>query len=241
MFFVYFLGFALFVTLFTREVIAPASGASCDKRWRIFAGAINALNIVVVLAAGVIFSTWIGKYSLLTLPEQSNSLLNSILIFLTASFIAYWWHRFTHKSDIAWRIFHQLHHSPTRIESLTAFYTHPFDSLAASLLNAFVAYIIFGATALEAGLVLLYVTIFSLVAHTDSKTPYILGYFLQRPEMHRVHHEHNVHQNNYGLPVIDMIFGTWKNPKDGKIKCGFDSDKEYRIRDMLMMRDVHKS
>lgn len=35
MFIPYFVAFGLFVLLFTREVIAPASGAPCDKRWRI--------------------------------------------------------------------------------------------------------------------------------------------------------------------------------------------------------------
>src|SRR4051812_6247471 len=40
---------------------------------------------------------------------------------------------------------------PARIESLTAFYMHPFDGIAATLINAICAYGVFGSTAAGAG------------------------------------------------------------------------------------------
>jgi len=238
MFLVYFLTFGLFVVLFTREVIAPASGATCDKRWRIFAGIINTMSLGAVVVAGVLFSTWIDQNSLITLPGEIGTLGSSLIVFLTASFMAYLWHRLTHISDTLWRIIHQLHHSPARIETLTAFYAHPVDSFAASLLNAVVAYLIFGVSAPTAGLALMYVSIFGLIAHADMKTPYWLGYFIQRPEMHRIHHERDSHKNNYGLPLWDMLFGTWRNPKQGKTICGFSEDNQYKIREMLLMQSL---
>lgn len=235
----YFVAFGLFVLLFTREVIAPASGATCDKRWRIYAGAINASNIVVVVGAGYLFSGWIAEHSLLTLPASSGPLGNSLIIFLVASFCAYWWHRLTHASKVLWRMVHQLHHSPARVEALTAFYLHPLDSFLAAMLNALIAYFVLGATGLEAGLALAYTVVFNLVAHADIKTPWALGLVLQRPEMHRQHHESGQHKNNYGLPLWDMLFGTWRNPRErALIACGFAADKEVRIGDMLLMRDI---
>lgn len=236
--FAYFAILALFVVLFTREVIAPASGASCDKRWRIFAGVVNGLNVAAVLFAGWLFADWIKANSIFALKDRFDPLTNSALTFLTASFITYWWHRFCHASDTLWRSIHQLHHSPSRIEVLTAFYIHPFDSLSASLLNALTAFLLLGVSGEAAALSILYVGVFNLFAHADMRTPYWLGYFTQRPEMHRLHHERGKHENNYGLPIWDMLFGTWRNPSHGVTECGFDPENEFRIREMLMLRKV---
>lgn len=210
---VYFATFALFTVIFTREVIAPASGALCDKRWRLYAGALNAANLVVVVAAGFLFKGWIDGYSLLGLGDRLGVGWGSLATFLCSSLVAYGYHRAVHQSDRLWRWVHQLHHSPTRIEALTAFYVHPFDALLASLLNALVAYVVLGVHAPAAGLALLYVTLFNLIAHADVRTPQWLGFVVQRPEMHRLHHERGVHASNYGLPIIDMVFGTWRNPE----------------------------
>lgn len=235
---VYFATFAMFTVIFTREVIAPASGASCDKRWRIYAGGLNAANLVVVVAAGLFFKGWIDGHSLLGLGDRLGVGWGSLATFLCSSLLAYGYHRAVHQSDRLWRWVHQLHHSPTRIEALTAFYVHPFDALLASLLNALVAYVVLGVHAPAAGLALLYVTLFNLIAHADMRTPRWLGFVVQRPEMHRLHHERGVHANNYGLPIIDMMFGTWRNPATVDVECGFPDDKERLIGQMLMLKDV---
>lgn len=235
---VYLLIFFLFVILFSREVIAPASGAQCDKRWRILAGAINTLSIVVAIGSGLAFHLSMNDVSLFHINRHLPSIAQSAVVFLSASFVAYWWHRLMHKSDFIWRTVHQLHHSPSRIEALTAFYIHPLDSLIASVLNALVGYLVLGADIPAVALSLLYVGVFNLVAHTDAKTPWLLGFLLQRPEMHRLHHERGQHRSNYGLPVWDMMFGTWRNPRSGSVECGFTPDNEYRIKDMLLMRNV---
>lgn len=235
----YFAAFGLFAFLFTREVVAPATGNACDKRWRIYAGAINAFNVVVIILAGLVFAPWVNSHSLFNLPNANGALLNGLIIFLASSFVAYWWHRLTHASNFMWRSVHQLHHSPARVEALTAFYLHPLDSFLAALLNASIAFFVFGATAAEAGIAFAYTAIFNLVAHTDMRTPWLLGLFLQRPEMHRLHHERDRHENNYGLPIWDMIFGTWRNPRAAELAvCGFSTENEARIKDMLLMRDV---
>lgn len=235
---VYFATFAIFSVIFTREVIAPASGASCDRRWRIYAGGLNAANLVVVVSAGFLFRSWIDGCSLLKLGDRLGVGWGSAAAFLCSSFVAYGYHRAVYRSDRLWRWVHQLHHSPTRIEALTAFYVHPFDALLASLLNALIAYVVLGVHAPAAGLALLYVTLFNLIAHADLRTPRWLGFFVQRPEMHRLHHERGVHASNYGLPIIDMVFGTWRNPRTVDVECGFPDDKERLIGRMLMLKDV---
>lgn len=235
---VYFATFALFSVIFTREVIAPASQATCDKRWRLYAGALNAVNLLAVIAAGFLFGRWIESHSLFELRGRLDVFTASIVTFLASSLVAYGYHRAVHRSDRLWRWIHQLHHSPTRIESLTAFYVHPFDALLAALINAVVAYGVLGVGGVSAGLALFYVAIFNLIAHADMRTPWWLGFFLQRPEMHRVHHERGVHANNYGLPLWDLVFGTWRNPRVGPADCGFPDDKERLIGQMLRLKDV---
>jgi sterol desaturase/sphingolipid hydroxylase (fatty acid hydroxylase superfamily) len=58
--------------------------------------------------------------------------------------------------------------------------------------------------------------------------------------MHRVHHQLGHHAQNYGLPLWDMLFRTWVNPKEYVTHCGFDEMRALRISDMLLGVDVHK-
>ena len=71
-------------------------------------------------------------------------------------------------------------------------------------------------------------------------TPRWVGFLFQRPEMHRIHHEHGRHRNNYGdIPWWDMLFGTYENPRTFDATCGFDGAREQRLADMLRWRDVN--
>jgi sterol desaturase/sphingolipid hydroxylase (fatty acid hydroxylase superfamily) len=100
---------------------------------------------------------------------------------------------------------------------------------------------VLGATPLAAGIALLLTGAFDLFLHSDLRTPRWLGYIVQRPEMHTVHHAYAHHAQNYGLPLWDLLFGTWANPAERRLELGFDADKSARITDMLLFRDVHKN
>jgi sterol desaturase/sphingolipid hydroxylase (fatty acid hydroxylase superfamily) len=77
--------------------------------------------------------------------------------------------------------------------------------------------------------------------HTNVRTPRWVGFVFQRPEMHRIHHRHGQHKNNYGdITWWDMLFGTYDNPKEWTAACGFDPDMEERLGAMLAFRDVHQ-
>lgn len=227
-----------FTVTFTLEVIAPASGANCDKRWQVYASALNAVQILATLVAGLAFAEFFARYSIFSLGQTVSAPIQGLASFAVASFVAYWWHRAMHASDTLWRIFHQLHHSPSRIESLTAFYMHPFDGVAATFINAVCAYGLFGSTAAGAGWGLLYAALNNLYIHMDLRTPRWTAVLLQRPEMHRVHHKRGHHAQNYGLPIWDWLFGTFSNPRERVQECGFEPDKEGRIAEMLRLRNL---
>lgn len=111
--------------------------------------------------------------------------------------------------------------------------------MAATFITCLSAYWLLGLTPLSAIVALLLVSAFNLYIHSDTRSPRWIGWFVQRPEMHRVHHQAGHHADNYGLPLWDLLFGTWKNPRERVRDCGFDAERERRIYDMLLMRDVH--
>lgn len=75
--------------------------------------------------------------------------------------------------------------------------------------------------------------------HLNVRTPLWLGYIVQRPESHLIHHERGVHASNYGdIPLPDMIFGTFRNPRDWSGLNGFHQGSTLRIGPMLMFRRI---
>jgi hypothetical protein len=82
--------------------------------------------------------------------------------------------------------------------------------------------------------------VMELFYHWNVRTPRWLGYIVQRPESHCVHHERGVHNCNYAdLPIWDILFGTFHNPTIFDRECGFDHDRECRIVEMLTFKDVN--
>ncbi len=235
-----FIVFVVFLGVFTLEVIAPASQNHCDRRWLILASAISLLQSITTIGVGVLLVDAIRDISIFSLRAE-NIFIQGLVGFTLTSFIAYWWHRAMHKFDILWRIFHQLHHSPRRIEALTSFYLHPFDGAAATILNALCCYLILGLNAYGTGISLILAALYNIYIHSDQKTPYWLGFVLQRPEMHRVHHKYLHHAQNYGFALWDLMFGTFHNPKEYVEEVGFDKERERRVYEMLKTKDVYKT
>ncbi|MCP5472345.1 MAG: sterol desaturase family protein [Sinobacteraceae bacterium] len=66
-----------------------------------------------------------------------------------------------------------------------------------------------------------------------------LGYIVQRPESHSLHHARGIHRYNYSdLPLWDVVFGTFRNPKDFMPEAGFDGASSAQIGQMLLFRDI---
>lgn len=110
-----------------------------------------------------------------------------------------------------------------------------------SILGSILVYAILGLS-LEAGAVYTACTALGeFFYHTNVRTPRWVGYFFQRPEMHRIHHQVDYHKNNYGDIVWwDMLFGTYENPPTWENKCGFSETNENKLIPMLLYQDVHK-
>ena len=208
--------------------------------WRVLL--INGVQLLVVILAGFTWEKWLSEWSLLSLSTHLSPLAGGALAYFMATFIFYWWHRWRHESDILWLLFHQIHHSPRRLEVITSFYKHPGEMVVNSIIGSLLVYSFLGLS-IEAGAIYTFFTaIGEFFYHTNVRTPKWVGYFFQRPEMHRIHHQFGRHKNNYGDIVWwDMLFGTYENPNTWDGKCGFTAAREEQLVDMLLYKDVHKT
>ncbi len=207
--------------------------------WWLRAGFLNGLQAGTVFLAGLSWDRWMIERHHGALAGLS-SFWGGIAGYLVITFVFYWWHRLRHSSDFLWRWFHQMHHSPQRLEIITAFYKHPFELVADSILCSAILYIGLGLSPAAAANAVLLSGLAELFYHWNIKTPYWLGFIFQRPESHCVHHQDGVHAYNYAdLPLWDMLFGTFRNPRQWNEKCGL-GENEHRFAEILAGRDVTK-
>lgn len=160
---------------------------------------------------------------------------------LLYEFGMYVWHRTMHGNDLLWRVFHQMHHSAERTDTYGAFYFSPFDMAGWTALGALCFSVILGLDPKAVTVILLVTNFFSIFQHANIKTPRWLGYIIQRPESHAYHHALGIHKHNYSdLPIFDILFGTFYNPKSFEHEAGFYPGASSRIIDMLLFKDVNK-
>jgi sterol desaturase/sphingolipid hydroxylase (fatty acid hydroxylase superfamily) len=76
--------------------------------------------------------------------------------------------------------------------------------------------------------------------HSNLRTPRWLGYFIQRPEHHSIHHQLGVHGFNYGdITLWDRLFGTFKETDGFVDQCGFPEGHEKYLGRMLFFHDSY--
>jgi len=92
-------------------------------------------------------------------------------------------------------------------------YVHPLD-LAIQLAVLLVAVVALGLTRDGAALAGYLALAAQLFTHANICTPQWLGWIIQRPEAHSVHHARGVHAYNYGaLTLCDIVLGTFAIPQ----------------------------
>ena len=222
------------------ERIWPGNELPSSKAWWLRIAVINTVQVGIVILAGKTWDLWFQKASLFHLGDKVSVFWGAVICYVISTFIYYWWHRIRHESNFFWRLCHQIHHSPQRIEILASFYKHPVEITINSLISATLTYGILGLSIEAAALYTFFTAVAEYFYHWNIRTPRWLGPIFQRPESHRVHHMHQHHTQNYAdLPVWDIFFGTYNNPKSSPKKCGFDPEKEERFGAMLAFQDVH--
>jgi sterol desaturase/sphingolipid hydroxylase (fatty acid hydroxylase superfamily) len=160
---------------------------------------------------------------------------------LLYEFGMYVWHRTMHRSKYLWKIFHQMHHSAERLDTYGAFYFSPFDMIGWTALSTICFSVLTGLTPQAITAVILITNFLGIFQHANIKTPVWIGYIIQRPESHTVHHAKGVHAYNYSdLPLFDIIFGTFRNPAKYEHETGFYNGASARMKEMLLFREVDR-
>ena len=231
----------LAVGFITAERVFPGRSLPHVPGWYLRIVLLNACQLGVVILAGYSWNQWLAAWSLFDTAAAMPPIAEGALGWFIGTFVFYWWHRLRHASAICWNVFHQIHHSPARIETLTSFYKHPVEISANSLLTAFILYTVMGASLQAAAWYNIFAAAGEMFYHSNLRTPHWVGYFMQRPEHHSIHHELDVHDHNYGdITWWDRLFGTFKDTDEFSARCGFPRNNERLLGSMLLCRDVYQ-
>lgn len=231
--------FGIFGALILWEAAVPARPLPRVRAWPLRGLVAFAVYFYLSSYLPLLWGAYLAPYQLFDLSAL-GTIGGAVVAVLVYELGVYWWHRAMHGSKALWRVFHQFHHSAERLDTFGAFWFSPWDMVGWTALGS-LALTLVGVSPGAATAALLFELFLGVFQHTNVRTPRWLGYFLQRPESHSVHHERGVHAYNYSdLPLFDLLFGTWRNPAVFADEQGFYDGASSRIGAMLAFRDVSK-
>jgi sterol desaturase/sphingolipid hydroxylase (fatty acid hydroxylase superfamily) len=229
---------ALFFVFVVAESFAKHRQFTDLRYWRAIGLVSVILYFTIATFAPLLWDEWLGGRQLF--QADAVPFVGQIAIgFFVVEFAIYFWHRSMHDWDLLWRFTHQMHHSAERVDIWGAYYFHPIDMLGWAFLNSLCLVWIVGLTPEATLVVAILTTIPGMLQHTNVQTPHWLGYFVQRPESHLIHHQRGIHRYNYGdIPLPDILFGTFRNPRDWHGENGFHAGSTLQIPAMLFFRKI---
>ena len=222
------------------DLVARRRRFSAPRWWRARALAVSVVAFVLSL---LVAAGWAGVLEgRALLPGHRLGMLSGALVGILAyELVHYWYHRLAHRWDPLWRAAHQMHHSAESLDAFGAYWLHPLDVFFFTSWSSLVFFGVLGLSA-ESGLLAgAFLAVNAVFQHADVRTPRWLGYIVQRPESHSVHHERGVHAYNYSdLPLWDVVFGTFRNPAEASREMGFWHGASSKVVPMLIGRDVSR-
>jgi len=170
---------------------------------------IAAIGLAVVLAIPLI---WLRPFDVEGMLPTEVSVALAVLIVLLGS---YWGHRLSHTVPFLWR-FHAVHHSIEQMDWIASGRLHPLD---AAFTNAcFLApLIVLGYDGgVFGGVAVFPFTALALFQHSNTRLRFPgVRWVINTPQWHHWHHSSHpeARAKNFGVPVVDRIFGTAYMPK----------------------------
>lgn len=152
--------------------------------------------------------------------------LQCVEVIILCDFSIYWGHRFQHKNKFLWK-FHKVHHTAKTMDWLAAFREHPLDNLYTRTIENLPAILLGFPLATIMGFIV-FRGIWGLFIHSNvTLSPGPLKYILGSPRLHHWHHEiEKGGQHNFAnlMPVMDLAFGTYLEPKTEPKEYGIEND-----------------
>jgi sterol desaturase/sphingolipid hydroxylase (fatty acid hydroxylase superfamily) len=180
---------------------------------------------LVVGILGVVFAVvlalpliWVRPFGIAgALPLPAALVLGLALAFL-GNYVG---HRLTHTVPFLWR-FHSVHHSIQRMDWVASARLHPIDQ-AFTQACAIAPLVVLGFGGGAFAGIAVFFTLLALFQHANVRLRFPgLRWVINTPEWHHWHHavDPEARDKNFGLPVIDRLFGTAYLPK-GRRPGGF--------------------
>ena len=224
------------------ETLFPARAFPPIPYWRLKGFCFLTLQgLLATLAPLLIPEQWLAAHRLIDL-ESLGVIGGGALGYAVVSLVSYAWHRSAHTFPLMWRLFHQIHHSPQRMDMSGAALFHPLETIAFLLIATIVTTLLLGLDPVAAALTGYIAAFYGYFQHMNIRTPQWLGLLIQRPEAHCIHHRLGLHYYNFAdFPPWDILFGTFRNPKRSLAPAGFDAGADRKLGAMLTFHDVNET
>jgi sterol desaturase/sphingolipid hydroxylase (fatty acid hydroxylase superfamily) len=173
---------------------------------------------IVLVVVALIPLFWIRSFGVAGFLPAAVALPLALVIALVGN---YWGHRLTHRVPFLWR-FHSVHHSIELMDWAASGRLHPLDSAFTQAFTVLPLVLLGYEAGVFAG-VALFVTLLAIFQHANVRLRFpVVRWVINTPEWHHWHHaiDDEARDKNFGLPVIDKVFGTAYMPKD-KRPVGF--------------------
>jgi len=231
---------SIYALLMIWEAIFPARQLPKIKYWKLRGLSAFAFFFYLSSYLPILTDPYLEPFRLVDLSSL-GALGGGLVGILLYEFGVYVWHRALHTSDFLWRTFHQMHHSAERLDTYGAFYFSPMDMIGWTVLGSICFALLVGLSPQAITVTLLVTNFMGMFQHANINTPRWLGYIIQRPESHTVHHAKGIHKHNYSdLPIFDILFGTFENPRKYEHQTGFYYGASAKVLDMLTFKDLNK-
>ena len=233
-----YIGIAFIPAFIVLDLIYRHRRYETSRFWRLRAGIVTVVNFFLATGVALTWGHLLAGFSLLDLSAL-GMIAGAAVGVVVYEFFHYWYHRAAHRSNVLWRGAHQMHHSAESLDAFGAYYLHPFDALIFTSISSVVFFPLLGLAPEAGALGAAFLTFNAMFQHANVRTPRWLGYLIQRPESHAVHHGRGLHQYNYSdLPLWDILFGTFRNPERRDEPVGFYTGASARVGEMLIFKDV---
>jgi len=175
----------------------------------------NFLVTIGGIVLGVLFAlplVWLRTFGIVAALPVTAALVLGFAVAFLGNYVG---HRLTHTVPFLWR-FHSVHHSIEQMDWVASARLHPVDGAFTQACAIAPLFALGYGGGTFAG-VAVFFTLLALFQHSNVRLRFPgVRWVINTPEWHHWHHsiDHEAHDKNFGLPVIDKLFGTAYLPKD---------------------------